>query len=119
MNARTLAPPHHPAGSWGTRKRSGKPWTEEQYRLAGVQLLHLRLKPEHHEPLDELCALWGVSRGEAAKRAIDEAHARHVAPYARRGVELPADVSAVLTRPPGATKYDKSKHTPQKVKRRA
>lgn len=95
------------------KKRSGKPWTEAQYREAGIQLLHIRLKPEHHEPLDELCALWGVSRGEAVKRAIDEAHAKHVAPYGRQGVELPADVSAVVTREPlntrsGGSKTDKS-----------
>lgn len=64
------------------RKRSGKPWTEEQYREAGIQLVHVRLKPEDHGPLDELAALWGVSRGAAVKRAIAEAHARLVAPYA-------------------------------------
>lgn len=95
------------------KKRSGKPWTEEQYKAAGIQLLHIRLKPENHEPLDELCALWGTTRGEAAKRAIDEAHARHVAPYAaRRGVEMVPDASGVATKSPegerGATRTDKS-----------
>lgn len=79
-------------------KRSNKPWSEEQYKAAGVQLLHLRLRPEHHGPLDELCAQWGLTRGEAVKRAIDEAHARHVAPYAaRRGAEQAPDESTVRT----------------------
>jgi hypothetical protein len=73
------------------KSRSGTKWTEEEYRARGIELLHLRLKPEHHEPLDELCALWGCKRGEAAKRAIDEAHARHVAPFRRRGEALRPD----------------------------
>jgi hypothetical protein len=58
------------------RRKSGKPWTEERYREEGIQLLHVRLRPEHHGPLDELAAEWGLSRGEAVKRAILEAHAR-------------------------------------------
>jgi hypothetical protein len=87
------------------KKRSGKPWTEEQYKAAGIQLLHIRLKPENHEPLDELAAQWGLTRGEAVKRAIDEAHARHVAPYVRRGeLEQPDDESHV--RPQGGQKSD-------------
>lgn len=80
------------------KSRSGTKWTEEEYRARGIQLLHLRLKPENHEPLDELCKQWGCTRGEATKRAIDEAHARHVAPYARRGEELAPEQSALLTR---------------------
>ncbi len=64
------------------KSRSGTKWTEADYKAAGIQLLHLRLKPENHEPLDELAKAWGVTRGEAVKRAIDEAHGRHVAPYA-------------------------------------
>lgn len=96
------------------RKRSGKPWTEEQYREAGIQLLHLRMRPDVHEPLDELAEQWGLSRGEAAKRAIAEAHARHVAPYAaRRPVEQAPDESTVVTKEPlakrpGGRKADKS-----------
>ncbi len=81
-----------------SKKRSGKPWTEEQYREAGIQLLHLRMRPDVHEPLDELAEQWGLTRGEAAKRAIAEAHARHVAPYAaRRPVEQEPEASAVQT----------------------
>jgi hypothetical protein len=61
------------------KRKSGKPWTEERYREEGIQLLHVRLRPEHHEALDELCQEWNLTRGEAAKRAILEAHARNVA----------------------------------------
>ena len=87
------------------KARSGTKWTEQDYRDRGIELLHLRLKPEHHEPLDELAALWGVSRGEAAKRSIEEAHARHVAPYAaRRGAEQPPDESTEQTIAPEARK---------------
>lgn len=101
------------------KRKGGKPWTEEQYKEAGIELIHLRLKPEHHEPLDELVKTWGLegsraARGEAIKRAIAEAHAKHVAPYTRRGAEQPPDESTVLTKEPlnaraGAHKSDNSK----------
>jgi ribbon-helix-helix CopG family protein len=91
------------------KKRSGKPWTEERYREAGIQLLHIRLRRETHEPLDELAEQWGLSRGEAVKRAIAEAHARHVAPYGRPPVEQAFEASAVVTREPLNTRARKQK----------
>lgn len=97
------------------KRKGGKPWTEEQYKAAGIELLHLRMRSDVHEPLDELCQTWGLKRGEAVKRAIAEAHARHVAPYAaRRGAEQEPDESTILTREPlnnraGARKSDNSK----------
>lgn len=84
---------------------SGKPWTEEQYREAGIETLHLRLGADDHGALDELALAWGYegrgARGLAVKRAIAEAHAR-VVPQARRTqlVEQPPDESAIVTREP-------------------
>jgi hypothetical protein len=103
------------------KRKGGKPWTEEQYREAGIELIHLRLKREDHVPLDELVKAWGLEgsrapRGEAIKRAIAEAHAKHVARPMRLNqlVEQPPDESGTLTKPPlnnrtGGQKSDNSK----------
>ncbi len=109
------------------KRKTGNPWTEEQYREAGIETLHLRLGPDDHAALDELAAEWGYegrgARGAAVKRAIAEAHAR-VVPRARRTLlveqapdsapDSAPDGSAVRTREPlntrsGGRKSDKSK----------
>jgi hypothetical protein len=84
---------------------SGKPWTEEQYAAAGIELLHFRMRPEVHGPLDELAERWGftgrTARADAIRRALAEAHAREFVPRRSVTTEQPPDESFVATKSPG------------------
>ncbi len=48
------------------------------------ELVKYRATSEELERLDQLAGAWGVKRSEAARRAVDEAHARATG-TARRG----------------------------------